>query len=43
MLSYDIYILSYMGIANEVFTLISAIISVIILLKAKKSDKKELF
>ena len=43
MLSYDIYILSYMGIANEAFTLISAIISIIILLKTKKSTKKELF
>lgn len=35
MLTYDLYIVSYMGIANEAFTLISAIISVIFLLKQK--------
>ncbi|MBE6554286.1 MAG: YgjV family protein [Ruminococcaceae bacterium] len=43
MLSYDIYILSYMGIANEAFTLISAIISVIILLRTKNRIKKSCF
>ena len=35
MLTYDLYVMSYMGIANEVFTLVSAMISVILLWKAK--------
>lgn len=45
MLTYDLYIVSYMGIANETFTLISAMFSVILLLKQKaltnKQDKTE--
>ena len=42
MLSYDLYIMSYMGIANEIFTLVSATVSVIILLKARKSRQQRI-
>lgn len=33
MLTYDLYIVSHMGIANEAFTLVSATVSVIVLMK----------
>lgn len=42
MLTYDLYIISYMGIANEAFTLVSATISVIILLKTKNFHQQKM-
>lgn len=42
MLTYDLYIMSYMGIANETFTLLSATISVIILLKTKNFHQQKM-
>ena len=42
MLTYDLYIMSYMGIANEAFTLLSATISVIILLKTKNFHQQKM-
>lgn len=40
MLIYDFYVFSYMGIANEVITLLSATVAVVLLLKEKQIDKK---
>jgi hypothetical protein len=38
--TYDIFILSYMGIANEIFTLLSTTVAIVItIVKAKKEIK----
>ncbi|MBP3375532.1 MAG: YgjV family protein [Clostridia bacterium] len=42
MLTYDIFILSYMGIANEIFTLLSTTVAIVItIVKAKKEIKEK--